>query len=93
MMFTSRGAGAGLRAGPAFLLPESMGGEDMRTARVFRRRPLSACEVCGAKLRDYGLSAGDACPRCGASLEASRLSREPYDPCPVDDIPHGRDRR
>ena len=65
----------------------------MRTAREFWRRPLGSCGACGAWLRDYGDVPGDACPRCGAPLEATRLALEPYAPCPVDDIPHGRDRR
>ena len=57
----------------------------MRTAQAFRRKPVQACVICGARLKGAS-SPGDTCPSCGQALELSRLYREAYEDCPVDRI-------
>jgi len=45
----------------------------MRTAGSIKRKPVSTCAVCGARLNG---SIETACPSCGACLDDTRAYRD-----------------
>lgn len=57
----------------------------MRTGRDIRKKPVSACAVCGASLHG---TTETACPSCGASLDDTRAYRDNLEGYAVERAPY-----
>ena len=57
----------------------------MRTASSIKRKPVSACAVCGVSLHD---SQETDCPSCGASLDDTRAYRDNLEGYAVERSPY-----